>query len=470
MKKIQYAGRVYDANEIENLIQSANEFQLTEGRFIKEFEKELSSFLDVKYSLMVNSGSSANLLAFMTLTSPLLGNKRIKRGDEIITTVCCFPTTVSPIVNYGCIPVFVDVNLQSANIKVEELEKALSPKTKAIFIAHTLGLPFDIEAVEAFCKKYNLWLISDCCDSLGTRYMSKSLESYGDISTSSFYPAHHITTGQGGAIHTNNSELFKIAKSFAYWGRDFKCLECKPNCEKRFEDGYDCRYTYSHFGMNLRPTEMQAAIGLAQIKKLPEFIERRFKNWGLLRTFLNLKGLDKYFRCQDSDDTLRKSWIDYSPFACLLTLTSNCEFTRDEIVQFLEKNEIETRPLFAGNILMHQCFSGFDIPNYRVIGDLDNSTYILDNSFFVGVYPKLDEKDLNFIVEKIKEFVEGKKIMNIIKARQIAETAWKTDRTVNLKVDLELLNAFANILAEETTDAFLKGVKFGKGYKVEDEG
>lgn len=404
MKKIHYSGRVYDQKEIDNLIQAANEFVLTDSHFIKEFEKKLSSYLGVKYTLMVNSGSSANLLAFMTLTSSELGNKRIEKEDEIITTACCFPTTVSPIINYGCIPVFVDVDIETVNIKVEDLEKVLSPKTKAVFIAHTLGNPFNIDAVQEFCKKNDLWLISDCCDSLGSTYKGRSLESYGDISTSSFYPAHTITTGQGGAIHTNNSELYMIAKSFANWGRDYKCTECKSDCQQRYVDGYDCRYSYSNFGMNLRPTEFQAAIGVAQLDKLPEFIDKRQLNWMDLKA--GLKELDKYFYFQDLNC---ERLIDLSPFAFLITLKSNCKFKRQQIVEYLEKDNIETRFLFAGNILKQKCFEdlweGWD---YRVIGDLKNTNYIIDNSFFIGCYPGLNKDDLDYMIEKIKEFINEK--------------------------------------------------------------
>lgn len=407
MKKIHYAGRVFDNTEKLNLIESALDFQLTDGKHIKQFEKELSSFLDVKYSLMVNSGSSANLLAFMTLTSYELGERRIKRGDEVITLATCFPTTVSPIINYGAMPVFVDVELETVNIDVTQLEKALSNKTKAVFIAHTLGNPFNIEKVQDFCIKYNLWLISDCCDSLGSTYKCKSLESYGDISTSSFYPAHHITTGQGGAVHTNNDLLYRIAKSFCCWGRDFKCNECKNDCEKRFINNYDCRYSYSHFGYNFQPTEMQASIGCSQLTKLKTFIEKRKENWIYLYTQLCLRDLNRYFIFQNSSS---KSIV--SPFSFLITLTNVCSnimFYRTDITQYLEKNGIETRNLFAGNILRQECFRYLkrDI-DYRIIGNLENTNHIMDNSFFIGCYPGLEKEDLDYIIEKIQEFIKEK--------------------------------------------------------------
>jgi CDP-4-dehydro-6-deoxyglucose reductase, E1 len=399
MKKINYSGRIFDQEEIDNIIQSANEFQLTGGHFIKEFEEGLSDFLGVKHSLMVNSGSSANLLAFMTLTSYELGERRIKRGDEIITIAACFPTTISPIINYGAIPIFVDVELETVNIDVTQLEKALSEKTKAIFIAHTLGNPFNIKEVQDFCSKNNLWLISDCCDSLGSTYMNKSLEYYGDISTSSFYPAHTLTTGQGGAIHTNNSKLFRIAKSFCNWGRDFKCNECKSDCKRRYEFGYDCRYEYSHFGYNFQPTEMQAAIGVAQLKKLPKFIKKRQENFTKIK--FNLKEVEELF--------VQEVEYGTSPFVGLIILRPNITFSRNQIVQYLEKNDIETRFLFAGNILRQECFRYLkkDI-DYRVIEDLPNTNYIMDNSFFIGCYPGLTQENLDYIINKIKEFVNEK--------------------------------------------------------------
>lgn len=402
MRKIHYAGRVYNNEEISNLKQATEEFQLTSGHFIKEFEEGLSDFLNVKYSLMVSSGSSANLLAFMTLTSHELGEKRITRNSEVITTACCFPTTISPIINYGAIPVFVDVNIDTMNINTNELELALTERTRAVFIAHTLGNPFNITTVLDFCKKYNLWLISDCCDSLGSTYKGNSLESYGDISTSSFYPAHHITCGNGGAIHTNNNQLYKIAKSFCNWGRDYKCNECISDCKKRYENNYDCRYEYNHLGFNLQPTEFQAAIGVAQLKKLNKFIEVRQNNWNKLR--VELDNLYEYFYFQEF-----KMFGIVSPFAFLLTLKSNCNFKRNEIVQYLEDNGIETRFLFAGNILRQKCFSYLqESIDYKVIGNLDNTNYIMDNSFFIGCYPGLEKEDLDYMIQEIKNFIELK--------------------------------------------------------------
>lgn len=406
MEKIHYAGRVFDNKEKLNLIDSALDFQLTDGKYIKEFEKGLSDFLKVKHSLMVNSGSSANLLAFMTLTSQELGERRIKRGDEVITLACCFPTTVSPILNYGAIPVFVDVDLNTVNIDITQLEKAVSEKTKAIFIAHTLGNPFNIQEVQKFCNRHNLWLISDCCDSLGSTYQEKSLESYGDVSTSSFYPAHHLTSGQGGAIHTNNDKLFRIAKSFRNWGRHYRCDVCDPNCKKRYDFGYDCRYEYSEFGLNLQPTEMQAAIGCAQLKKLPEFIEKRVFNWRYLRIGTSLPRKEIYIENYLKVQTIGINEVDWSPFAFLLTLELNCKFTRNEIVQYLEENGIETRFLFTGNILRQKCFQNLkENIDYRIIGNLDNTNYIMDNSFFIGCYPGLEKSDLNYIIDKISDFI-----------------------------------------------------------------
>ncbi len=401
-EKIHYAGRVYDEEEIINLVESALDFQLTNGRFIKKFEKKLSNYLNVKYSLMVNSGSSANLLAFMTLTSPQLKNTQIKKGDEIITTAACFPTTIAPIIQYGAVPVFVDVDINNANINTELLENIIknSKKVKAIFIAHTLGIPFELDKIRELCEKYNLWLIADCCDSLGSIYNGKSLESQCDISTSSFFPAHHITCGQGGAIHTNNKKLYMIAKSFSAWGRDFKCMNCKSDCEKRYNDGYDCRYQYSHLGYNLQPTEMQAAIGLEQLKKLNGFITERSDNWIYLRE--KLSKFEKYFYFQEFNivDTI-------SPFAFLITLKAKCKFWRNDLVQFLEKSNIETRFLFAGNILKQKCFQDLkENKDYRVIGSLSNTNYIMNNSFFVGCYPGLTKENLDYIVDKINEFIK----------------------------------------------------------------
>lgn len=418
--KIHYAGRVYNEEELMLLVESALDFQLTNGRFIKQFEKNLSKYLNVKYSLMVNSGSSANLLAFMTLTSPRLKNRQIKKGDEIITVAAAFPTTISPIINYGAIPVFVDVDINNANIKIEYLEEALSKKTKAIFIAHTLGIPFNINKIQEFCKKHNLWLIADCCDSLGTTYDEKSLESQCDIATSSFYPAHHITCGNGGAIHTNNKKLYMIAKSFAEWGRDYKCVNCKSNCDKRYKDGYDCRYSYSHLGYNLQPTEMQAAIGLAQLSKLNDFKKMRRNNWIYL--FNNLKNLNNYFyfqtEIQYKDISTNESNTaiveiidaDISLFTFLITLKPSCKFTRNDIVQFLENNNIETRFMFAGNILKQKCCENLKInEDYRIVGNLTNTNYIMENSFFIGVYPGLTEDNLKYMADKINEFMKENK-------------------------------------------------------------
>jgi CDP-6-deoxy-D-xylo-4-hexulose-3-dehydrase len=361
----------------------------------------------------VNSGSSANLLAFMTLTSPLLKERQIRRGDEIITVAAGFPTTVAPIIQYGVIPVFVDVKIDdgSYNIDCDYLEKALSPKTKAVFLAHTLGNPFDLSTVKAFCTKHNLWLIEDNCDALGSKYEGKFTGTFGDIGTSSFYPPHHMTTGEGGAVYTSNALLYKIARSMRDWGRDCYCPSGKDNtCGKRFSQqfgtlpyGYDHKYVYSHFGYNLKATDLQAAIGCAQLEKLDMFCECRRKNWQYLRDSLTQENLDNYFILPQATPNAMPSW-----FGFLLTVKDNVHFTRNEIVQHLEKNRIQTRMLFAGNLLRHPCFDQMHKENqgFRVIGDLSNTDKIMHNTFWVGVYPGLDEQRLKYIANVIKQFVK----------------------------------------------------------------
>jgi len=404
--RINYAGRVYDYEELVNLVNASLEFWLTSGRWTAKFETELSNFLDVKHSLLVNSGSSANLLAFSALTSPLLEEQQIVKGDEIITIACGFPTTVSPIIQYGAVPVFVDVDINSANIDVSYLEKSLSDKTKAVMVAHTLGNPYDIESVISFCDKYNLWLISDCCDSLGSSYRGLSLEYCCDIATSSFFPAHHITTGEGGAVHTGNSLLKKIMLSIRDWGKDCHCPPgadnvCKSRFSKKFKnlpEGYDHKYVYSHFGYNLKATDLQASIGCAQLQKLPEFIERRRENWNSY--YDKLKDLEKYLIFQKEEKDCKASW-----FGFLITLKENLPFTRNDMVKYLEKNNIQTRNLFAGNITRHPCFDSLlEGRDYRIVGDLKNTDYILNNSFWVGTYPGITEDNISFIAEKIKDF------------------------------------------------------------------
>ncbi len=424
--RIQYAGRVYDEKDMINLVDSSLDFWLTAGRFAEKFEKEFTKFLGVKYCLLTNSGSSANLLAFMSLTSPKLGERRIQKNDEVITVAAGFPTTVSPIIQYGAIPVFVDVTLPTYNIDCDHLEAALSPKTKAVMLAHTLGNPFDIERILAFCRKHNLWLIEDNCDSLGSTYNSTlntqhSTRSYtgtfGHLSTFSFYPPHHITMGEGGAVCTNDIELKRLVESFRDWGRDCWCAPGKDNtCGKRFSQqlgelpcGYDHKYVYSHFGYNLKVTDMQAAIGCAQLEKLPAFIDTRKKNFKML--YDSLKDLENRFILPEATPNSEPSW-----FGFLLTVRKNAGFTRDEIVRHLEENNIQTRMLFSGNIIKHPCFDemrqkgdGFrTISTNQPFNNSTNSLPVTDrimrDSFWIGVYPGMGEEMIRFMIEKIRSF------------------------------------------------------------------
>ncbi len=406
---------MYDEKDMINLVDSSLDFWLTAGRFAEKFEKEFAKFLGVKYCLLTNSGSSANLLAFMSLTSPKLGERRIQKNDEVITVAAGFPTTVAPIIQYGAIPVFVDVTLPTYNIDCDHLEAALSPKTKAVMLAHTLGNPFDIERILAFCRKHNLWLIEDNCDALGSTYNSTlntqhSTRSYtgtfGHLSTFSFYPPHHITMGEGGAVCTNDIELKRLVESFRDWGRDCWCAPGKDNtCGKRFSQqlgelpcGYDHKYVYSHFGYNLKVTDMQAAIGCAQLEKLPAFIDTRKKNFKML--YDSLKDLENRFILPEATPNSEPSW-----FGFLLTVRKNAGFTRDEIVRHLEENNIQTRMLFSGNLTRHPCFASMkEGKDYRIASDLINTDKIMRDSFWIGVYPGMGEEMIGFMVEKIRSF------------------------------------------------------------------
>lgn len=410
--RIPYASRVYDSREMVNLVDSAMEFWLTSGRYTAEFESRLGEYLGVRYCSFVNSGSSANLLAFMTLTSQLLGDKRIRRGDEVITVAAGFPTTVTPMIQYGAVPVFVDVTIPQYNIDVDMLEEALSEKTRAVMIAHTLGNPFQLKAVKDFCDKHHLWLIEDNCDALGSRYLLDGkwyfTGTVGDIGTSSFYPPHHMTTGEGGAVYTNNPLLNKIIRSFRDWGRDCVCASGQDNaCGHRFDRqygelplGYDHKYVYSHFGYNLKATDMQAAIGCAQLEKLPDFVEKRKKNFA--RLYDGLKDLQDRLilpqPCSDSDP----SW-----FGFLMTCREGVD--RNRIVQEIEKKGIQTRMLFAGNLLKHPCFDEMRAGHtgYRVIGELNNTDRIMQDSFWVGVYPGMTEEMLEEMIWTIRSAVES---------------------------------------------------------------
>lgn len=409
---IRYAGRVYDEKEMINLVDSSLDFWLTAGRFANQFEKEFAEFLGVKHCLLTNSGSSANLLAISALTSPKLEERRLKPGDEVITTACAFPTTVNPIIQNSLIPVFLDVDIGTYNIQADKIEEALSEKTKAVFLAHTLGNPFDLKTVKEFCDKHNLWLIEDNCDALGSRYFYNNewryTGTFGDIGTSSFYPPHHITMGKGGALVTNDAQLKRLIESFRDWGRDCWCPSGKDNtCGKRFgwqlgelPQGYDHKYTYSHFGYNLKATDMQAAVGCAQLEKLSTFIEARKKNWKLLRD--GLADLSDKLILPEPIPHSEPSW-----FGFLLTVREDAGFTRDEIVSYLEENNSQTRMLFAGNIIRHPCFDEMRKTGegFRVVGDLRITDRIMKDTFWIGVYPGMTEEMIGYMVEKIREFV-----------------------------------------------------------------
>ena len=411
--RIPYAGRVFDETELTYLVDASLDFWLTAGRYAERFEQELADFLGVRFCSLVNSGSSANLLAFMALTSPELGERRIRRGDEVITVACGFPTTVAPIVQYGATPVFVDVSLPTYNIDCARLAEALSDKTKAVMIAHTLGNPFDLQTVKAFCDRHGLWLIEDNCDALGARSrMADGSWQYtgavGDIGTSSFYPPHHITMGEGGAVYTNNATLHKILRSLRDWGRDCCCPPGKDNwCGHRFDrqfgelpPGYDHKYVYSHFGYNLKVTDMQAAIGCAQLQKLPEFVEKRRRNWLLLRD--GLQDLEQFFILPEATADADPSW-----FGFLLTVKESAGFSRDEIVQHLEQRGVQTRMLFAGNLTKHPCFDEMRQTGdgYRIAGDLRVTDLVMRNTFWVGVYPGLGEKEIASMIQAIRAYI-----------------------------------------------------------------
>jgi len=401
---VQYSGRVYDEKEMIALVDSALDFWLTAGRFANRFEKEFAEFLGVKHCLLTNSGSSANLLALSALTSPKLGKRSLKPGDEVITVACAFPTTVNSIIQNNLVPVFVDVDIETANIQAHKIEEALSEKTKAIFLAHTLGNPFDSDKVMSIAQEYDLWFIEDNCDSLGAKYNGQYTGTFGHLATSSFYPAHHITMGEGGAVVTNDDQLNRLIKSYRDWGRDCWCDPGKDNtCGKRFgwqlgelPYGYDHKYIYSHIGYNLKVTDMQAAIGVEQLKKLPQFIEARKKNWHGL--YDGLKQYQNYFILPQSTEKSNPSW-----FGFLLTVREDIPFSKNDVVNYLEKYKIATRSLFAGNILRHPAYQG--IKN-RIHGTLMNTDYIMNNSFWVGVYPGLNRDKINYILDVFESFIE----------------------------------------------------------------
>lgn len=409
--RISYASRVYDEREMVNLADSMLEFWLTSGRFTDEFEAKLAKYLGLPYCSLVNSGSSANLLAFMTLTSPLLGDRAIKRGDEVITVASGFPTTVAPIIQFGAVPVFVDMTIPQYNIDCDMLEDALSDKTKAVMIAHTLGNPFDLSRVRAFCDKHNLWLIEDNCDALGSKYFIdgewRRTGSIGDIGTSSFYPPHHMTMGEGGAVYTKSPLLNKIIRSMRDWGRDCVCPSGMDNlCKHRFDKqygelpvGYDHKYVYSHFGYNLKATDLQASIGVAQLEKFPEFVERRKQNFDYLKN--RLKAVEDKLILPEKAENSDPSW-----FGFLLTVKNGVN--RDRLIHHIESRNIQTRMLFAGNLIKHPCFDTIrgDYTKYRVIGDLSVTDEIMTNTFWVGVYPGMTNAMLDKMAETIIEGVK----------------------------------------------------------------
>jgi len=402
--KIPFTRRIFDEKELTNLVDASLDFWLTAGRYAFNFEHEFAKFMDVKHCLLVNSGSSANLVALTTLTSPKLGDKRLKKGDEVITVAAGFPTTVNPIIQNGLIPVFVDVELGTYNIEVKELEKAYSKKTRVIMIAHTLGNPFDLDTIMNFANKHDLYVIEDCCDAVGTIYNDKKVGTFGHLATVSFYPAHHMTMGEGGAVLTNNKKLMQIAKSYRDWGRDCHCAPGVDNtCGKRFTmqfgklpNGYDHKYVYSHIGFNLKITDMQAAVGMAQLEKLPFFIERRKENFNKMKKALSK--YKEYLLLPEPTKNSEPSW-----FAFPITVKKNKKFTRDELTKYLEDNKIMTRLLFAGNITKQPAYLDIE---YRVIGKLENTDYIMNNTFFIGVYPGIDDSQIEYIAEMFELFFE----------------------------------------------------------------
>ena len=403
---VPVSGKVIGAREVQNMVDASLDAWLTTGRFNAEFERRLAEYLGVKHVLTVNSGSSANLVAFSTLTSPKLGSRAIKPGDEVIGVAAGFPTTVNPIIQFGAVPVFVDVDLATHNIDATKIEAAISSKTKAIMLAHSLGNPFNLDVVTALCKKYGLWLVEDCCDALGATYNGQMVGTFGDIATLSFYPAHHITMGEGGAVFTNNAELKLIAESFRDWGRDCYCPPGKDNtCNKRFcwtkkeiggdlPNGYDHKYTYSHLGYNLKISDMQAACALAQMDRLDEFIAKRRTNFAYLKR--RLASVADFLHLPQATPNTEPSWFGFP-----LVVKDNAGIKRADLINFLEENKIGTRLLFAGNLTKQPYMSG---RNYRVSGELTNTEIVMNQTFWLGVYPGLTDKHLDFIVQKLEEF------------------------------------------------------------------
>lgn len=411
-QRITYAGRVFDEKEMCSLVESALDFWLTTGRYAEEFEREFAKYLGIRYASLVNSGSSANLIAFSVLTAPELGDRRIRRGDEVITVASGFPTTVTPVIQYGAVPVFVDVTIPQYNIDVSKLEEALSEKTKAVMIAHTLGNPFDLAAVKAFCDKHRLWLVEDNCDALGSTYTLDGRTCFtgtvGDLGTSSFYPPHHMTMGEGGCVYTNDPLLHRLILSYRDWGRDCVCPSGKDNaCGHRFDGqygqlprGYDHKYVYSHFGYNLKVTEMQAAIGCEQLKKFPGFAQRRRENWARLRK--GLEGVQDKLLLPEAAPNSDPSW-----FGFMMTVQEGVD--REKVVRYVESKGIQTRMLFSGNLVKHPCFDELreSGQGYRVVGELTNTDRIMRDTFWVGVYPGMTDEMLDYMIKIIIEAAEG---------------------------------------------------------------
>ena len=400
---IPYGGRIYDEKELISLVDASLDFWLTAGKNARKFENAFTEFLDTKHCILTNSGSSANLLAISALTSPKLGRSQLKPGDEVITAACAFPTTLNPVIQNRLTPVFIDVKLGTYNIDVEKVEEAISEKTKAIYIAHTMGNPFDLEKILALTAKYGLWLVEDNCDALGSTYQNQYTGTFGDIATYSFYPAHHMTMGEGGALTTKDSKLKRIIESYRDWGRDCWCEPgCDNSCGKRFDwqlgtlpHGYDHKYIFSHIGYNLKITDLQAAIGIEQIKKLPGFIEQRKRNWSIL--YEGLKPHEAFFVLPEKTADSDPSW-----FGFILTVKSNAPFSKNDIVQYLENKKIASRSLFAGNVLRHPAYQ--DI-SHRVVGNLANTDLTMHNTFWIGVYPGISSEMNQYILESFESYI-----------------------------------------------------------------
>lgn len=403
---VKYAGRVFDEKEIQSLVEASLDFWLTEGRFSEEFQTLFANFVGTKHAILTNSGSSANLLAISALTSEMIGEKRLKQGDEVISVAAAFPTTINPIIQNGLVPVFCDIDLRTYNIKVDDVLKAIGPKTRAIFIAHTLGNPYDLDAILRIVKKYDLWLIEDCCDALGSRYKGKHVGTFGHVATCSFYPAHHITTGEGGMVFSNDNSIAGVVRSLRDWGRDCYCKGGANNtCGRRYEgqygtlpNGYDHKYVYSHIGYNLKVTDMQAAIGVEQMRKLPAFIDKRKENFRLWAE--HFEKWEEYFILPTATECSDPSWFAYP-----ITLKNNVRFSRTELTDFLTTNGIETRNMFAGNAIRQPAYANIV---YRTIGKLENTDLVMNNTFFLGTYPGLLRDQVSYTMEKIEEFIRRK--------------------------------------------------------------